>query len=101
MTTGGEGIVVIRPEGRLDENSHYPYLRQIKEAIWAGAKEVVVDLQDTTFIDTYGLSMLIKGYQQALKEIVEFRVIGVTHPAVKMVFDVTKLDRIFPVEYAD
>jgi anti-sigma B factor antagonist len=94
-----EDTAVIAPRCRVDIQNYQYYLAQIREALKAGGKEIAVDLSEVTFLDTYGLSVLVKGSKLAQEHRASFRVLGVRHLAVKMVFEVTNIERLFPVVY--
>ncbi len=83
----------------MDGTNYLPYLKKIERAIKEGTQQVIVDLSQVTFLDTYGLSVLVKGWRLAQQKEIPFRVRGVNHEPVKMVFKITDIERLFPVEY--
>jgi anti-sigma B factor antagonist len=61
-----------------------------------GATLVVVDLTETTFIDSTGLGVLIRGVERAQTEGGRLTVVC-TDPNMRKVFEVTGLNRVFPI----
>lgn len=96
--TMSEAIISI-PERRLDSTNYQTYIKQIEQCIKAGCTQVFVDLDLVEFLDSHGLSVLVKGWRLAQQKQVHFRVRGVRHEPVKMVFQITNIERLFPVEY--
>ena len=69
MTAGGEPVVarvndavVVRVDGELDLATA-PALRAALERALADGDQLVVDLSAVTFIDSSGLSVLVRAYQ--------------------------------------
>lgn len=96
--TTKETIISI-PERRLDSTNYQIYMKHIEQSIKAGCTRVFVDLSLVHFLDSHGLSVLVKGWRLAQQKQVHFRVRGVRHEPVKMVFQITNIERLFPVEY--
>lgn len=90
---------IVSPKLRLDAHNYRLCLAQIREKISAQVAELVIDLSEVMFIDNHGLSVIVKGYQLARDARIPFRVVGVKHPAVKVIFDVTRIEQLFPVKY--
>jgi anti-anti-sigma factor len=86
---------------RIDAINYKQYLEDIQQVIADGEREIVVDLQNVSFLDSSGLAVLIKGWQMAKESGAGFRVVGVNHEAVSMVFDITRVAQLFPVEFLD
>jgi len=91
--------IISIPLGRMDSTNYQPYLKNIERAINEGCQQVIVDLSQVTFLDTYGLSVLVKGWRLAQKKEIPFRARGVKQEPVKIVFKITDIERLFPVEY--
>lgn len=87
------GVVVIRPEGRLNM-SVAPDLRdQLHGLVEAGNTKVVVDLSGVEAIDSSGLGALISGLKAARQEGGDLRIAG-AGDQVTSVLELTNLDRI-------
>ncbi len=93
-----EAIITIS-ERRLDANNYQTYMKQIEQSIKEGCSRIFVDLHNVNFIDTHGLGVLVRGWRLAQQKEIHFRVRGVRHELVKMIFRLTDIERLFPVEY--
>lgn len=93
VDTTPEGIGVVRPRGRLNMAS----ARRLKEVldglVGAGTTRIVVDMGETTFLDSSGLGALIAGLKSARQAGGDLRVARPTE-AVRTVFGLTNLDRV-------
>lgn len=87
------GVVVIRPEGRLNM-SVAPDLRdQLRRLVESGNTKVVVDLSGVEAIDSSGLGALISGLKSARQDGGDLRIAG-AGVQVTSVLELTNLDRI-------
>lgn len=93
-------VAILDCKGKLTIGEGDVALRgQILEAIRMGFKKIVLNLKDTTSIDSAGIGELIRSYTTAKKENIE---LGILNPSAK-VFDLltlTKLITVLPV-YSD
>lgn len=94
MTYPRVGAAVIRPSGRLNMTAA-PELRQlVTSAVSEQARtHIVVDLTDTTFIDSSGLGSLIGGLKIARTAGGDLRISGATSQ-VQTVLELTNLHRV-------
>lgn len=87
------GGVVVRSRGRLDMVAA-PQLRAlVTQTVAAGAGRVVVDLQETTFIDSSGLGALIAGLKTARQAGGDLR-IARPGEQVRMVLELTQMHTV-------
>ena len=87
------GVVVIRPEGRLNM-SVAPDLRdQLRRLVESGNTKLVVDLSGVEAIDSSGLGALISGLKAARQDGGDLRIAG-AGGQVTSVLELTNLDRI-------
>lgn len=92
----GEGAEVVA-SGEIDLASSPELRRELQGLLDDGARHLVLDLADVTFIDSSGLGVLVG----ALKRVNELE--GATfelrslHGPVRKVFEITGLDEIFSV----
>jgi anti-sigma B factor antagonist len=93
-TESGSGVLSLR--GEVDvANSH-----EVRDAALAlvggGARGLVVDLTGTAYLDSAGLGILV-GLLKRSKE-ADFKLaIAGAQPAVQRLFEITKLNRVFPM----
>jgi anti-sigma B factor antagonist len=60
-------VVVVKPRGRLTMGAAPAFTTQISELVAAGRNRIVVDLEETTFLDSSGLGALV-GALRATRE---------------------------------
>lgn len=71
-------------------------LRQaLADAIDDGVVRIVVDLSETTFVDSAGLAALAKGMKDCRAGGGDLRVVGSQHPDASRVFSLTRFDQVF------
>jgi len=91
--TRDDGIGVVTPEGRLNMVSARRLKEILSELVQAGTTRIVVDMGETTFMDSSGLGALIGGLKSARQAGGDLRIARVS-PAVMTVFELTNLDRV-------
>jgi anti-sigma B factor antagonist len=90
-----DDVHAFRLSGELDQASA-PELREpLIEAIDSGAKRVLIDLSDCGFIDSTGLSVLVRAQQQLHAEEGNSRRLAICCPDedVRRLLEITGLDR--------
>jgi len=92
----GTTYSVVRVEGEVDLASA-PELHEILAAFDPGAGGVIVDLRDVAFLDSSGLSVLVRCHQHLdVAGGTGLRLV-VTRPAIHRVLDATGLTEVFDV----
>lgn len=86
-------IGVITPRGRLNAVSARRFTEVLATAVEGGQHRVVVDLAETTFLDSSGLGALIAGLKTTRRLGGDLRLARPT-PDVMDVLEVTNLNRI-------
>jgi anti-sigma B factor antagonist len=92
----GAPTVVIALKGEVDLYTCPELKEELLRVIADGATFVVVDLTETTFIDSTGLGVLIRGVERLQAEGGRLAVVCMD-PNMTKVFEVTGLDRVFSV----
>jgi anti-sigma B factor antagonist len=59
-----------------------------------GASSVVVDLTDTSFVDSTSLGVLLGGLKRQREDGGEMRIV-VARPEIRRIFEITLLDQVF------
>lgn len=93
VSTRADGIAVVVPRGRLNMVSARQLKETFSDLVAAGSSRIVVDLAETTFLDSSGLGALIGGLKAARQAGGDLRIARPT-PAVVSVFELTNLDRV-------
>lgn len=96
-----DGAAVLRSRGRLDMVAA-PRLRAlVTETVSGGSPRVVVDLGETSFIDSSGLGALIAGLKTARQAGGDLRICGAGEQ-VRMVLELTQMHTVLrPYETVD
>lgn len=89
-------VRVLAVHGDADLHSAPELRERIRSAIDDGANTVVVDLSATTLIDSTSLGVLLGGMKRLREQDGELRLV-VPQAEVRRVFEITMLDRIFPL----
>lgn len=91
--TTDRGVGVIRPQGRLNMVSAKELRLTVSELVAGGTHRVVVDLGDTTFIDSSGLGALVAGLKSARQAGGDLRIARPTQQVVT-VLGLTNMDKV-------
>ena len=89
-------VRVLAVHGDADLHSAPELRERIRGAIDEGANTVVVDLSATTLIDSTSLGVLLGGMKRLREQDGQIRLV-VPRPEVRRVFEITMLDRVFPL----
>lgn len=87
-------VKIVQPSGILDGVRTNELRREIGDVVESGADIVLVDFQDVTFMNSSGLGALVailKGVRSAGRELF----ICSLNEQVKMIFELTKMNRVF------
>lgn len=93
VQTTDRGIGVVTPQGRLNMVSARRLKEVLGDLVAAGTVRIVVDLAETTFLDSSGLGALIAGLKHARQNGGDLRIARPTE-AVSAVFKLTNLDKV-------
>ena len=94
----GAGIAIVAVRGDADLHTAHELRSAITDAIDGGATWLVVDLAETTFIDSMTLGVLL-GAVKRLRP-VEYGSVSVvcTDANIRRIFEITLLDRVFSLQ---
>jgi anti-sigma B factor antagonist len=92
---GGDAFV-ISLSGEVDLYTAPEFKQQLLEAIGQGAKEVVVDFTDTTFIDSTTLGVLVGGVKRLRPNGGRLSLVCSDRNITK-IFEITGLNKVFPI----
>ena len=94
-----DGAYVISLAGAVDLYTAPEFKQQLLEVIAQGAKEVIVDLSSTTFIDSTTLGVLVGGVKRLRPNEGRLSLVCSDRNITK-IFEITGLDRVFDI-YGD
>jgi anti-sigma B factor antagonist len=101
VRTDARGIGVVTPKGRLNMVSAKQLRTAVAELVDAGTTKVVVDLAETTFLDSSGLGALVAGLKSARQAGGDLRIARPTQQVVT-VLGLTNMDKVLrPRESVD
>ena len=93
MTTEGiRGAVVVPAVDRLDEDA----LAAIPAHLATGPSAIVLDLTDVSFLDSAGLSLLVREHSRCRDHGVPLRVVAATDVVMRPI-ELTGLDRLLEI----
>ena len=92
----GSDAYVIALAGEVDLYTAPEFKQQLLEVIQQGAKEVVVDFTDTTFIDSTTLGVLVGGVKRLRTNDGQLSLVCSDRNITK-IFEITGLDRVFTI----
>lgn len=87
---------VIALTGEIDLYTAPDFKQQLLDVIGQGAKHVVVDLTDTTFIDSTTLGVLVGGVKRLRPNEGRLSIVCSDRNITK-IFEITGLDRVFTI----
>ena len=88
--------VVLMLHGEADLHAA-PQLRdRLRTAMDGGATGLVVDLTETSFVDSTSLGVLLGALKRQREEGGELRIV-VSRPEIRRIFEITLLDQVFPL----
>lgn len=92
----GDGSYVISLSGEVDLYTAPEFKQQLLGAIARGGKNIVVDLTDTTFIDSTTLGVLVGGVKRLRPNNGSLTIVCSDRNITK-IFEITGLDRVFAI----
>src|SRR5579863_5552737 len=92
----GAGVATVAVAGEVDLYTAPALKAALRETIDAGARGVLVDLSDATFIDSTTLGVLM-GAVKRLRPAGGELTIVCRDPNIRKIFEITLLDRIFNI----
>jgi anti-sigma B factor antagonist len=92
----GDDTYVVALTGEIDLYTAPEFKQQLLDVIGQGAKHVVVDLTDTTFIDSTTLGVLVGGVKRLRPNDGQLSIVCNDRNITK-IFEITGLNRVFPI----
>ena len=87
---------VIALAGEVDLYTAPEFKQQLLEVVGQGASDVVVDLSDTTFIDSTSLGVLVGGVKRLRAQDGRLSLVC-SDRNIRKIFEITGLDRVFTI----
>ncbi|KPQ35882.1 MAG: anti-sigma B factor antagonist [Phormidesmis priestleyi Ana] len=96
MVSANTTVQVLTPSGILDGTQAEEIRSQVDHALSAGATTLLMDLKDTTFVDSSGLGTLVSVLKKLRAQGGDMFVCSI-NPQVKMLFELTSMDQVFQI----
>jgi anti-sigma B factor antagonist len=94
-SVGGDAYVIAL-SGEVDLYTAPEFKQQLLDVIGRGAKHVVVDFSETTFIDSTTLGVLVGGVKRLRPEGGKLAIVCSDRNITK-IFEITGLNKVFPI----
>jgi anti-sigma B factor antagonist len=91
-----DGVYVIGLSGEVDLYTAPEFKQELIDAVAEGARHVVVDLSQTTFIDSTTLGVLVGGIRRLREKDGDLSLVCKDRNISK-IFEITGLDQVFPI----
>lgn len=91
---GAAAVIVL--SGEVDLYTAPELKQELLRAIEEGVNSVVVDMTDTSFIDSTTLGVLVSGLKRLRPKGGQLALV-ISDRNIRKVFDITGLDRVFPI----
>lgn len=92
-----EGLVqIVQPTGILDSTQAPEFRKRVGDCVSRGAKSILIDFADVTFMDSSGLGALVLALKTARSAGAKLYVCAIDDQ-VKMLFELTSMDRVFDI----
>ncbi len=96
MVSMSTTVQVLTPSGILDSTKAGEIRNQVDRALESNTKVLLMDLKDTTFVDSSGLGTLVSVLKKVRSSSGEMYVCSI-NPQIKMLFELTSMDRVFTI----
>ncbi|MHB1001824.1 MAG: STAS domain-containing protein [Armatimonadota bacterium] len=97
-TTTNNGVKIIHVAGEVDLYTVDSLQQVINRCLDSGARQLIIDLTETSYLDSSGLSALLMAYKiLSSRSGVLYVVISKSKPAVGRVLEITRLDMVFKI----
>lgn len=91
------GVRMLTVHGEADLHTAPELRERLGSAIDEGAQRIVLDLTETTFLDSMSLGVLLGAMKRMRARQGALRLV-VSRPDVRRIFEITLLDRVFPID---
>ncbi|MDJ0689101.1 MAG: STAS domain-containing protein [Xenococcaceae cyanobacterium MO_188.B32] len=89
-------VQVIEPEGILDGTKTDKFRQEIDECVRTGANIILVDFTNVTFMDSSGLGALVLSLKTIRTAGAKLFICSINEQ-IKMLFELTSMDRVFEI----
>ncbi|HEY9295619.1 MAG TPA: STAS domain-containing protein [Phormidium sp.] len=87
---------IVQPSGILDGAKGSQFRQEVTDLIDSGVKNILVDFQDVTFMDSSGLGALVLALKTVRASGSKIFICAI-NDQVKMLFELTSMDKVFEI----
>ncbi|MEH2025864.1 STAS domain-containing protein [Nostoc sp.] len=91
-----EQVKVIKLSGNLNATTSQDFRQNITEILESGAKIVLVDFKDVTFMDSSGLGALVLAFKTLRAADIKLALCSINEQ-VRILFELTNMDKVFEI----
>ncbi|MEH2280498.1 MAG: STAS domain-containing protein [Nostoc sp.] len=91
-----EQVKVIKLSGNLNATTSQDFRQNITEILESGAKIVLVDFKDVTFMDSSGLGALVLAFKTLRAADTKLALCSINEQ-VRILFELTNMDKVFEI----
>lgn len=89
-------VQIFQPSGILDGTRAHEFRQEVAMMTEKGAKKILIDFQDVTFMDSSGLGALVLSLKTARSANVDLYLCSINGP-IQMLFELTSMDKVFTI----
>jgi anti-sigma B factor antagonist len=89
-------VEVIKPQGILDATKTAEFRQKVNESINSGAKIILIDFSNVTFMDSSGLGALVFSLKTVRAAGAQLFLCSINEQ-IKILFELTSLDQVFQI----
>ncbi|AKG19968.1 STAS domain-containing protein [Calothrix sp. 336/3] len=89
-------VEIVKPSGNLDVTQSQEFRKNITDTLEQGAKIVLVDFQNVTFMDSSALGALVSAFK-TLRASDSKLVVCSINEQVRILFELTGMDKVFEI----
>ncbi|MGF1492813.1 MAG: STAS domain-containing protein [Microcoleaceae cyanobacterium] len=89
-------VMILTPGGLLDGTKATSFRQEINKLVEDGAKTILIDFKDVSFMDSSGLGALVLALKSVRAAGGKLAVCSINEQ-IKILFELTSMDRVFPI----
>jgi anti-sigma B factor antagonist len=100
MSRADNNVQILALSGRFDTHTAEPVRDWLEQATVTQPANIVINLSNVDFLDSTALSTLVHGMKHSREKNGDLRICGM-QPPVRIIFELTRLDRVFEIYPAE
>lgn len=91
-----QSVRILEPEDIIDAGGGGKVYAEISAVMGAGVEKILIDLKNISFMDSYGLRMMVMIHQLAREHGTELYLCSL-HEQLRIVLELSKMDKFFDI----